>query len=130
MKTSLVLGVALFIFASCTTLPPTEPRLIGTWAISGAIDHHQDGSQTRVSLEPTMDITVTPDHRMIWRDRSGKGEAVARWRLEGNDLVFTMETKSFWGGPGTTRRERIVKITSNELIVGDGTTDGVWTRIR
>ena len=129
MKTPLVLGVALLGFASCTTLSPTESKLIGTWKGSGAIQHHEDGSQTRVSLEPTMQITVTPDHKVIWRDRSGEN-AVARWHLEGNDFVFTMETKSFYGGPGITRRETIVKIVSDQLIVGDGTTDGVWTRVR
>ena len=130
MKTTLVWGVALLIFASCTALPRTDQRLIGTWKIVAAIRHNKDGSKTRVQMEPTMEITFARDHKETWRDHSAKTEAVARWHLEGDELVFTLQTDSFWGRPGITRRERIVKVTSSELIVGDGTTDGVWTRVR
>jgi len=77
-----------------------------------------------------MEIIFTADHKQTWRYRGGEAQAVARWRVEGNDLVFTMETESFFGPPGTTKRERITKITSDELIFSDGSNEGRWTRVR
>ncbi len=77
-----------------------------------------------------MEVTFTSDHEERWRSLGGEGEATARWHLEGNELVFTMTTKSFWGPPGITKRERIEKLTADELIVGDATMAGVWARIK
>src|SRR2546423_10341316 len=129
MKRSLALTAAV-ILSSCATLPPSDQRLIGTWQFSAAIPHHKNGSDTRIAMEPTMEITFTADHKEIWRDRSTEKTATARWHLEGPDLGFTTVTRSFWGSPGITRRERIVKLTPDELIVGDATMSGVWRRVR
>jgi hypothetical protein len=75
-----------------------------------------------------MQIIFTPDHKEVWRYRDGPDKVVAKWHLEGDDLVFILETQSEAGPPGTTSREKIKKITSEELVITDGTTDGQWKR--
>jgi len=77
-----------------------------------------------------MEVTFKANREEIWRSLDGKEEAVARWRLEGNYLVFTMKTASDAGLVGTMKRESIEELTENQLIVGDATMAGVWTRIQ
>ena len=108
----------------------TERKLIGTWRITAAVEYHEDGSEELFPVVPDMEITLTADHKEVWRALNGEREAIARWHVEGNDLVSTMETNSDVGPPGTTRRERIAKITSDEVIFSDGKAGGRWTRVR
>ncbi|HVF70473.1 MAG TPA: hypothetical protein VM940_02595 [Chthoniobacterales bacterium] len=130
MKAILFCAVALLACGSRPVQRPTEARLIGTWKTAGAIIHNKDGSQTRVALRQKMEITFTADHKEIWHDYDAGTKAVARWRLRGYVLVFKLETASFWGPAGITRREKIKKLSSDELVFTDGRIDGVWTRVR
>jgi hypothetical protein len=41
-----------------------------------------------------------------------------------------LETASFWGPAGITRRETIKKLTADELVFTNGEIDGLWTRVR
>jgi hypothetical protein len=128
MKAILVCAVALLTFNSRTMQRPTDARLIGKWKWSGAILHNKDGSETRVALGQSMEITFTADHKEIWHDYDANATAVARWHLKGNVLIFQLETASFWGPAGITKREKIKKLSSDELVFTDGTIDGLWTR--
>jgi hypothetical protein len=130
MNLILFCAVALLTFGSRNLERPTEGRLIGTWKSSGAIIHERDGRETRVAFDQKMEITFTPDHKEIWHDYNANTMAVARWRLKGNVLVFTLETASFWGPAGITRRETIKKLTADELVFTNGEIDGLWTRVR
>jgi hypothetical protein len=120
MKAILVCAVALLTFGSRAIHLPTPARLIGTWKSSGAILHNKDGSETRVALGQNLEITFTADHKEIWHDYDADAMAVARWHLKGNVLVFTLETASFWGPAGITKREKIKKLSSDELVFTDG----------
>jgi hypothetical protein len=130
MKAILFCIVALLTCRSCPVQRPTDARLIGTWKSAGAILHNKDGSETRVALGQNMEITFTADHREIWHDYDASTKAVARWHLKGNVLVFKLETASFWGVAGVTKREKIKRLSSDELVFTDGNIDGVWTRAR
>jgi hypothetical protein len=77
-----------------------------------------------------MRITFTSDHKEIWEPSNSNVRRVARWHLEGDDLVFTTETEGFYGRAGTTRRERITKISSDELVFTEGDAVGRWKRVR
>ena len=131
MSTRLVWGIVLLTLGGCNCLSSNERRLIGTWQGTAAIERHEDGSETRINMDPpTMEVTFTANHQERWRSLDGNQEAIARWRLEGNELVFIMKSASQAGLAGITKREKIEKITVNELIVGDATMAGVWTRIQ
>lgn len=130
MKNTLAYGAIILALSSCRSLPVTAQALVGTWTFSAAIEYHEDGSTKTIEMAPDMDITFTSDQKELWSYPGEPPQAVARWHLEGNDLVFTMETKSFFGGPGITRRERIIKITPDEVIFSDGKMGGKWKRVR
>ena len=131
-KHTLVAIITLLATAACHKQTSVESRLIGTWSSPAlTIVYEREPSNPPPPLASQfMEITFTPDHKQTWRYRGGAVEAVARWRVEGNDVVTTMETKSFFGGPGIMKREKITKITSDELVFSDGTNEGRWTRVR
>jgi len=132
MKHPFVATVAMFAMTACHKRASLESRLIGTWASPAMeIIYESDPRATPPPLASDfVEITFTPDHKEVWRYRKAEATAAATWRLEGNDLVFTMETEGFYGPPGTTRREKIKSITSDELVFIDGTVEGRWTRVR
>ena len=130
LDTKLTWLIAIFILSGCHRPAVDERQLIGTWQSIAAIERHEDGSTTRTPMDPTMEVTFTADHEERWRSLTGEGEAMARWHLEGDDIVFTMTTKSDGGPLGITKRERIEKLSADELIVGNPTMAGVWRRIR
>jgi hypothetical protein len=130
MKSALACGAVILALTGCHPPSVTEQRLIGTWRIAAAIKHHRDRPDELIEMTPDMEITLTADHKEVWRGLDVERQAVARWHLEGNDLVFTMETEGFYGPPGTTRREKITKISADELVFSDGTNGGRWTRVR
>jgi hypothetical protein len=110
-----------------------EERLIGTWEMPASTiiyDIRTPNAPFPIKSKEVVKITFTSDHKEVWRSGDGPIETVARWHLEGNDLVFTLETQTEAGPPGTTKRERIKTITLDELIFTDGTTEGRWTRVR
>ena len=117
---------------ACHQRSSIESRLIGTWASPAltTIYERDPPSSPPPLADDFMEITFTADHKEVWQYRKTEGRAVARWHVEGNDLVFTTESESFWGPPGVTKRQRIVKLTSDELIFNDGTNEGRWTRVR
>jgi hypothetical protein len=107
-------AIGALALGGCQSPSVIEKRLIGTWL----------GETSRIEL------TFTADHKESWRDRRGKGQTIARWHLEGHDIVYTLESPGEEAPAGTTRRERIKKITSEEVIFTDGRSEGRWTRIR
>jgi hypothetical protein len=93
-------------------LSPIEKQLIGTWesTLSGA----------------SMEVTFTTDHREFWCSDGEPTRVSARWRVERNVLVFTIEDPS---SPGE-RRERIAKLTATEAVFTDGKEEGRFKRVR
>jgi hypothetical protein len=130
MKSAVACGAIILALNACHPRPITEQKLIGTWVITAAVKHEEDGSEKRFEMAPDMEITFTPDHKELWRSSGTDRQAVARWHLEGHDLVFTMETESEMGGPGTTKRGKIKSITTDELVFSDGSVEGWWKRVR
>jgi hypothetical protein len=112
-------GIAALVFDGCQSPSSIEQRLIGTWAGS-----------TPGRNGDVIEITMTGDHKESWRYRGAKLQTTARWHVEGNDIVYTLESAGESAPAGTTRRERIKKITSDEVVFTDGTDEGRWTRVR
>src|SRR6476659_57003 len=98
----LVACAILVALSGCHPPSVNEQKLIGTWKITGAVKYHEDGSDELITMEPDMEITLTADHKEVCRSLNADRQAMASWHLEGNDLVFTMETQSDIGPPGTT----------------------------
>ena len=101
MKHPFVATVAMFAMTACHKRASLESRLIGTWASPAMeIIYESDPRATPPPLASDfVEITFTPDHKEVWRYRKAEATAAATWRLEGNDLVFTMETEGFYGPP-------------------------------
>jgi hypothetical protein len=128
-----VVAIMFLAVASCSRSPSTEERLIGTWeapASTTLYDARTPNAPFPITSKEMVQIIFTPDHKEVWRYGGDRDDVVAKWHLEGDDLVFVLETQSEAGPPGTTKREKIKKITSEELVFTDGTTDGIWKRAR
>ena len=124
--------MSLLALTACSRAPSMEERLIGTWEmpeVTITYDASTPNAPSPRKSKEVVQIIFTPDHKEIWRSR-GSDEVSAKWRLEGDDLVLTLETQTEAGPPGTTRREKIKRITSEELVFTDGTTEGRWTRVK
>lgn len=133
MNGSLIATIALVAVGACSRTSSIEERLIGTWEMPASTiiyDANTPNAPFPIKSKEVVEITFTPDHKEVWRTRGGPIDTVARWHLEGNDLVFTLETQTDVGPPGTTKRETIKKITSDELVFTDGTNEGRWTRVK
>jgi hypothetical protein len=112
MPKTLILIITLVAFAGCHRPASTEERPIGTWA-SPLAEEILDGTRHPLTRE-VMEITFTPDHKELWRVPGRDVQAVARWRLEGNDLVFTTESESFFGPPALRNASKQIKITYHD----------------
>jgi hypothetical protein len=120
--------MTLVVLGGCASPKSVEHRLIGTWESPDLYWVGIDRSVHALSGK-VMEVTFRPDKTETWRYRGGPVLAVASWHVEGNDLVLTLRTRSESGPPGAIIRETITKITSKELVFGDGT-KGRWTRVR
>ena len=133
MNGSLIVSIAVLALGPCSRTPSMEERLIGTWETPKSTiiyDRNTPDATFPITSKEFVEISFTADHKEVWRSRGGPVETMARWHLEGDDLVFTLETQSESGPPGTTKREKIKKITAEELVFIDGTTEGRWRRVR
>jgi hypothetical protein len=115
----------------CHSQACIEKLLIGTWespALTIVYDAATPDAPFPIEKGCTA-IIFTEDHKEMWRENGGEVQAVRRWRLEGNDLVTTeIETSS--GAPGIATREKIIRLSSDELVFSDGTSEGRWKRVR
>jgi hypothetical protein len=131
MKAALIGAITIIVFGGGQSPAPVEQRLIGTWAGETFRTSQQFNHANKPALvSDTLEIVFTRDHKELWRYRGRKVQAVARWHLDGRDLVFTLESPLRDVPAGTTRRERIKKVTSDTLVFTDGSQDTVWTRVR
>jgi hypothetical protein len=129
MQSTVIVGVSLMALCGCHRPSAIERQLVGTWESPGfETVYSSDGDYSPADW--VMQITFTRDHKEIWSVPGRDDHAEARWHLEGNDLVFTTESESFYGPSGLTRRERIIKITADELVFSDGKIEGRWKRVR
>ncbi len=70
LNARLVLAIALLTFGGCHRPSVDERQLIGTWQSTAAIERHEDGSETRIPMDPpTMEVTFTADHEERTPDR-------------------------------------------------------------
>jgi hypothetical protein len=132
MKTALIGAITILALDGCQSPRSIEQRLIGTWA--GSTFRFLPGRNRttgyRNMVDDTIEISFTADHKETWRYRGTKRHALARWHLDGSDLVFTLESQGEDAPAGTTRREKIKRVTSDQLVFTDGGHDTVWTRVR
>ena len=132
MKTALIGAITIIALGGCQSPRSIEQRLIGTWA--GSTFRFLPGRNRttgyRNMVNDIIEISFTADHKETWRYRGTKRHALARWHLDGSDLVFTLESQGEDTPAGTTRREKIKRVTSDQLVFTDGGHDTVWTRVR
>ena len=132
MKTALIGAITILVLGGCQSPRSIEQRLIGTWA--GSTFRFLPGRNRttgyRNMVDDVIEISFTADHKETWRYRGTKRHALARWHLDGSDLVFTLESQGEDAPAGTTRREKIKRVTSDQLVFTDGGHDTVWTRVR
>jgi hypothetical protein len=135
MKSTLIASFGILALTGCQSPASIEQRLIGTWAASTfriAAGRHAARKPPSVDdlVYDVMEITFTAEHKESWRYRSGKGNrTIAHWHLEGNEIVYTLESRGETEPAGTTKRERIKKITSDEVIFTDGHVEARWKRV-
>jgi len=124
MNTVLVYAALLLALASCSSRSSIDKRLIGKWE---TIEHQADRSPTAV------EIMFTGDGRYLWSFQGKPPVVTGRWRLDGQELITTIETQAKDSGlpllPPQIRYQ-IVRVTEHELVISDGTTEGRWTRVR
>lgn len=133
MRAAAISAVALLVIAACSRSSSTEKLLIGSWETPSSTivyDANTPDAPFPIESKETVQITFTTDHKEVWRVGGGPVETVATWHVEGDYLVFTLETQSESGPAGTVKRERIKKITADELVFTDGTVEGRWRRVR
>ena len=134
MNRSVIATIALLTLGACARRGSVEQRLIGTWEMPASTilyDRNTPDAVFPIVSKEVVEITFTADHKEVWRaSRGGPVGATARWHLEGDDLVSVLESDSEAGPRGTMRREKIKKVTAEELIFTDGTSEGRWTRVR
>src|ERR1700719_2655633 len=128
MKTALIAAITILVLGGCQSPRSIEQRLIGTWA--GSTFRFLPGRNRttgyRNMVDDIIEISFTADHKETWRYRGTKRHALARWNLDGSDLVFTLESQGEDAPAGTTRREKIKRVTSDQLVFTDGGQDTVW----
>jgi hypothetical protein len=129
MQNAIIASVAAFVLGTCSRPSTIERQLIGTWEAPG-VEVVYAANNDYSAPTWVMQITFTPDHHEFWRVPGIDRQARARWYLEGHDLVFTTESESDFGPPGSTLRETITKLTSDELVFSDGKVEGRWKRVR
>jgi hypothetical protein len=122
MNAMLVCAALFVALASCSSHSSIEQRLVGKWESSVK---QEDGSTTPIESMFMADGTYS------WGFPSKPRVLTGRWRIEGKDLVMTVETEAPDSGlpklPHETRNH-IVRVTAHEFVVGDQTSEGRWTR--
>ena len=123
MNTTTHVSAALVVaLTSCSARSSIEERLVGKWE---STVQQQDGSTTAIQSIFMADGTYS------WGFPSKPRVLTGRWRVEGQDLVMTVEMEAPDSGlpklPAETRN-RIIRVTAHEFVVGDRTSEGRWTR--
>jgi hypothetical protein len=113
-------------------LSPFEKQLIGTWTVADTcLRKNENGQMVQTPISGgVMEITFTSDHREFWCPDGGPSQMSARWRVEGNDLVFTVDNQPKDSPLSKEQRETIAKLTATEIVFTDGTTEVQWTRVQ
>jgi hypothetical protein len=133
MKTAFIGAILTLLFGACQSPVSVEQRLMGTWAkpTTRFLSGRDRTSGYRNMVGDVIEVSFTADHKETWRYRGTKRHAAAaRWHLDGSDLVFTLESQAGDAPAGTTRREKIKRVTSDQLVFTEDGHDTVWTRVR
>ena len=124
MKIVLLCIALLIALPSCSPRSSTERLLVGKWE---GIEHQPDRSQSVTEIE----FTRYGIYR--WSFHGKPPVVTGRWRLDGQELVTTIENQAKDSGLPELppqMKYRIVRVTKHELVVTDGTTEARWTRAR
>jgi hypothetical protein len=122
MNATLVCAAVVVALSSCSARSSIEERLVGEWK---STEQQKDGSTAAIESIFTADGTYS------WGFPSKPRVLTGRWRVEGQDLVITLETQATDSGLPELPleiRNHIIRVTPDELVVGDGTTERLWTR--
>ncbi len=124
MNIVLLCAALLFALSSCGSRSSTEKLLVGKWE---GIEHQPDRSQTPIEMMFTRDGMYT------WSFQGKPPVLTGRWKLNGQELITTVETQAKnLGFPELPPRmtSHILRVTEHELLITDGTTAAKWTRVR
>jgi hypothetical protein len=70
-----------------------------------------------------VDLTLAPDHTFIWSLRGQRPTEYGRWHLDGRTLVSEFTSRGKGYKIANPYRDRIVKVSSQELIYVQGKDD-------
>jgi hypothetical protein len=124
MNTLLFCVLLLAASAPCAKCCSDEQLLVGTW---GRVERQSDHTQTAI------DLTLTKDGRYFWAFRGKPPVLSGQWRLDGQNLITTVEIQAKDSGLPLLPRQityQIVRVTEHELVIADGTGAGRWIRVR
>ena len=123
MNAPVVYTALLLALSSCHAKSPISDQLVGRWQSAVTLE---DGSTTAAEM------VFMPDGTYSWGFPTKPGALTGRWRVEGQDLLFTVEKNAPDSGfPSLPPefRNHIVRISAHEFVViGSDTTEGRWTR--
>jgi hypothetical protein len=122
MNATLVCAALVVALSSCSARSSIEERLAGEWK---STEQQKDGSSIAIESIFMADGTYS------WGFPSKPRVLTGRWRVEGRDLVITLETQATdLGLPELPPeiRNHIIRVTPHQFVVGDGTTERLWTR--
>jgi hypothetical protein len=124
MKIVLLCAALLITLPSCSSRSSIEELLVGKWE---TIEYGEDHSQF------VTEMVFTKDGVYQWSFQGKPPAMTGRWRLDGKELITTIETQAKDSGlpelPPEIRYQS-VRVTERELLITDGTAERRWTRVR
>ena len=123
MNAPVVYTALLLALSSCHAKSSISDQLVGRWESTVT---QQDGSTAAA------DLVFMGDGKYSWGFSSKPGVLTGRWRVEGQDLMMTVEKNAPDSGFPQLPPElknHIVRVSAHEfVVVGDDTAEGRWTR--
>jgi hypothetical protein len=113
-------AVGPLLLNACSALP-TERQLVGTWTAPKSSTEIKGVEQAH--SKQMIDFTFSPDHNFVWGLHEQRPTSAGRWQLRGRFLITEYTTPAKGHKLAYPYRDKIIKLTSQELIYVQGEDD-------